>query len=219
MMGPTEAVPGFRNRYREEEYFTLNVRNGVIRNPQGTRMMAFPEDFILGLHRGLEDETGAASPIILYSVGRWWGARFVRRQAQEIRAFFDVEMGEMPAALYLLVLRRVWGLYGWGKLDVSLDLSEQGFVRVDIDRSIYSEVVGNLGRPSEFLVAGILASMIGEMAGRELECVQVACTSKGDRRSTFLVGIKPRTDIVKAWVEQGVPTTEILDRVTQGEVS
>lgn len=219
MMGPSDAIPGFRNRYREEEYFDLNVRNGVMRSPLGTRMMAFPEDFILGLHRGLEDETGAAAPIVLYSVGRWWGARFVRRQAQEVRAFFDVEMGEMPASLYLLVLRRVWALYGWGKIDLSFDLQEQGFVRVDIDRSIYSETVGNIGKPSEFLVAGILASTVGEMAGRELECVQVACKSKGDRRCTFLVGMKNRVESIQQWVEQGLGPSDILARVEQGEAS
>jgi len=218
MMGPTDVVPGFRNPYRDEEYFSLNVRNGVLRNSLGTRLVAFPEDFILGLHRGLEDETGAAAGVVLYSVGRWWGARFVRRQAQEIRSFFDVEMGEMPASLYLLVLRRVWAPYGWGRLDVSFELSEQGFVRVDIDRSIYSEVVGNIGRPSEHLVAGILASVIGELSGRDLECVQVACKSKGDRRCSFLVGIKSRADVVRAWVDQGVGPTDIIDRVAQGDI-
>ena len=218
MMGPSEAIPGFRNRYREEEYFDLNVKNGVIRNPLGTRMMAFPEDFILGLHRGLEDETGAASSVVLYTVGKWWGARFVRRQAQEVRAFFDVEMGEMPASIFMLVMRRVWSLFGWGSLDVSFDLSEQGFVRVDIDRSIYSETVGNIGRPSEFLVAGILASIVGEMAGRELDCVQIACRSKGDRRCTFLVGMKQRTEAIQKWVEKKAGPSDILQRVEAGEL-
>jgi uncharacterized protein len=214
-----DFVTRLRNPYREEDYFTLNVRNGVVRAPTGTRILSIPEELISGLHEGLEEECGAASSIVLYQCGKWWGKQFVKHQAHEIRHFFSEEAADLPLAVYLQVLRRVWSMYGWGALDVSFELKSHGFIEICISDAMYSSVVGNVGRTSDHIFAGVLASIVSDLAGRELECVETACRSRGDKRCFFLVGIKTRTEIVATLVKQGTPHAQIVETIGRGEVA
>ncbi len=218
MMKPDDVSARARNFYREEDYFSLNVRNGVIRNPTGVRMVAIPEEFVAGLHAGLEDETGAAAGVVLYQCGKWWGKRFAKAQAIEVRHFYNLEAAELPLHFYQQVLRKVWGLYGWGLLDISHEAREKGFIVVDVQNAMYSDVVGNIGRTTDHVIAGALASIIGELAGRPLECVEIACKSKGDPKCTFLVGVKSRIDVAQAWVKQGRTRASVLEAIAGGEL-
>ena len=218
MMKPDEVNPRARNFYREEDYFSLNVRSGVIRNPIGTRMLAVPEELIRGLHAGLETETGSASGIVLYQCGKWWGRQFIKRHGTETRHFYQMDHADLPLHFYVQVLKRVWAMYGWGLLDISFDVRDQGFIEASVKNAMYSEVVGNIGRTSDFVIAGVLSSIMGELAGRELECVETACKSKGDPTCQFLVGMKTRVDVVAGWVKQGRSRAQVLEGIAQGEI-
>jgi predicted hydrocarbon binding protein len=218
MMKPDEVVPRARNFYREEDYFTLNVRSGVVRSPLGTRMVAIPEDLVLGLHLGLEEETGGAAGIVLYQCGKWWGRQFIKRHGTETRHFYQQDHADLPLHFFLQTLRRIWALYGWGRLDLSFELRDKGFVSVSVENAMYSDAVGNVGRTTDYVIAGVLASVVGDLSGRELECAEVSCKSKGDARCEFLVGIKSRVDIVATWVKQGRTRAEILAAIAQGQL-
>jgi predicted hydrocarbon binding protein len=219
MITVADLAERVKNPYREDEYFNLNVRSGILRGPTGTRLLAVPEELIEGLHKGLEDECGQAAPIVLYQCGKWWGKQFWKRQQVEVRHFFQEEMGELPFAFFLHVLRKVWALYGWGQIDFSFALKDKGFVEVRVAQAMYSDAVGNIGRTSDHIMAGVLASVVSELAGRELECVEVGCRSKGDQRCTFVLGMKARVDPIAAWVKQGVSVQDILARLASGEAN
>jgi len=218
-MAPDDIAPRTRNHYKEEEYFSLNVRNGIIRSPIGTRMITIPEELVMGLQAGLQEEAGVASGVILYQCGKWWGARFIKRHAQEVRHFYQVEIGDLPLHFYMQVLRRVWALYGWGALDINFDLRDAGFVEATVQNAMYSDVVGAVGGPSDFLVAGALAAIVGEASGRDLDCVEVACRSRGDQRCDFLIALRSRVDVVEAWVKQGRTRAEIVAAIAAGELT
>lgn len=219
MMKPDEVAPRARNFYREEDYFSLNVRNGIIRSPIGTRMVGIPEELVMGLHAGLEEETGSAAGVVLYSCGRWWGRQFIKRHGTEIRQFYGMDVGDLPLHFQQQVLRRVWALYGWGVLELDFSLRERGFLEATVDNAMYAEVVGALGRTSDHLIAGVLASIVTDLAGRELECVEIACKSKGDPRCCFLLGLSSRVDVAAAWVKQGRARAEIVDAIAAGELA
>ncbi len=218
MMKPDDISPRARNHFREDEYFSLNVRSGVIRNVSGTRVLTIPEEFIAGLHAGLADETGGAAPIVLYECGKWWGKQFAKRHASEMRQLYASEAGELPYHFFEQVLRRVWALHGWGVVDVSFDLRDRGFVVVNVQNAFYSDIVGNIGRTSDHLIAGLLASILSDISGRDLSCVEIACRSKGDAKCSFLVGVEARTSSVAAWVSQGRSRSDILAELATGNV-
>ncbi len=219
MMKSDDVSPRARNHYIEEDYFSLNVRSGIIRSPIGTRMVGIPEELIAGLHAGLEEETGAAAGVVLYGCGRWWGKQFVRRHGLEIRHFYGMEAADLPLHFYSQVLRRVWAMYGWGALDMNLDLRGQGFVEFGVQSAMYSDVVGNIGRTSDYIIAGVLASIVSDLSGRELECVEITCRSKGDQRCAFLTGLGSRVDIVSQWVKQGRSRSEIVAAITSNTLA
>jgi predicted hydrocarbon binding protein len=218
MMHPDDVSPRARNHYREDEYFSLNVRSGVVRNPLGTRVVGIPEELIAGLHAGLTEETGGAADIVLYNCGKWWGKQFSVRHNQEMRQFFGKDQGELPMHFYLQVLKRVWALHGWGSVALSFALQEQGFIEVAVEQAMYSSVVGSLSRHSDAVTAGFLASVVSDMAGRDLECVEVACKSKGDTRCEFIIGLKSRIDVAQSWVKQGRSRAEILEAIRSGSL-
>ena len=219
MQEANDLTPRGRNFYRPSEYFDYNVPNGVIRNSAGTRMLTVPQELLAGVHGALDDETGAAAPIVLYNCGKWWGRRFIERHANELRRFYQKDAGELPLAFFLQVLRRIWALYGYGRLDVSFELEDKGFIVVNVLNAPYSDTVGNLGRPTEALMAGVLAAIITNLAGRDLECAQTSCTSKGERQASFLVGTHARVEVLRSWIKQGRSHGQIVEAIQAGELS
>ncbi|MEM9456451.1 MAG: V4R domain-containing protein [Myxococcota bacterium] len=213
------SSPVFANIYRPDEYFSHNVNSGTIRAPTGTRMLTVPEHLLIGIHEALLEETGAASPVVLYRCGRWWGRRFAQRYFAEVRHFYRVDAGELSLGVFLMLLRRAWGMMGWGNLEISFGLREHGFIEAKVQGSIYSEVIGHHEQPREQLVAGLLASIIGEISGRELECVQTSCKSVGAEQCVFLVGIKSRIDLLEAWVRQGRSHASIVETIREGALA
>jgi predicted hydrocarbon binding protein len=208
-----------RNPFREEHYFALNVKSGIIRSPTGTRMLGLPEELFVGLHAGLREETGEAAGVVLYTCGKWWGGRFWKRHSLELRTFYGCDMGDLPLHVQAHVMRRVFSLYGWGLVDTSFELSGRGFVEVTVEHAAYSHIVGNTGRCSDHLLAGVIATGLSELAGRELECAEIGCRSKGDATCSFIVGIKSRVAVAEAWVAQGKSRGDVVAAIAAGEVA
>jgi len=217
-MVETRAFPSLSNPYLPEEYFSHNLASGVIRAPTGTRMLIVPEQLLRGIHEALQEETGAAAGVVLYRCGRWWGRRFAQRYLAELRHFYQLDAAELSLGVFVVLLRRAWGMLGWGRLELSFALQDHGFLEAHVHGSVYSDVVGTSDQPSEQLVAGLLASLVSELAGRELECVQTTCKSVGSDRCVFLVGIKSRIDLINTWVRQGRSHATIVESILDGSL-
>lgn len=218
-VSPNDLGRFAKNHFREDEYFSLNVKSGILRSSSGTRMLGIPEELILGLHAGLAEETGDASAIVLYSCGKWWGQKFWKRHGLELRKFYGVDLADVPLQLQQQIMRRVFALYGWGLVETSFDLSERGFVEVTVQNAVYSDIVGNLGRTADHMLAGILAAGFSDLAGRDLDAVEIACRSKGDSTCAFLIGMKSRVNVAEAWMGRGRTRTEIVRAILDGELA
>jgi predicted hydrocarbon binding protein len=140
----------------------------------------------------------------------WWGKQFAKRHAAEVRQLYGTSADELPYHFFEQVLKRVWALHGWGTLDISFDLRSRGYVVLNVHNAIYSDVVGNIGKTSDHLVAGFVASIMSDIAARELSCVEIACRSKGDAKCSFVAGLGTRLEVVSAWVSQGRSRSDIL---------
>ncbi len=214
-----EASAQAQNPFRAEDYFSLDVRKGVIVNPIGSRMIAVPDQLMQGLEAGLLEETGSATPVILFSVGKWWGARYAKRHGAETKQFFGRELHEVPLAVYLQSLRRSWALMGLGRLELSFKYAEAGFVVADIQDTPYSAAIGKSDRPTDHLVAGVLAALISDISGRDLSCAEIACKSMGDASCRFVVGTTDRLAPVATWVKQRRSVNEILESLRSSQTS
>jgi hypothetical protein len=83
---------------------------------------------------------------------------------------------------------------------------------------MYSDVVGNVGKTTDHIIAGVLAAILSELAGRELHAVEICCKSKGDARCHFMIGTEARTKILDSWVREGRKRREILDAIARDEL-
>lgn len=217
-MSDTDFALFSKNPYREGDYFSLNVRSGVIRSPLGARTVAVPEDLVLGLLAGLDEECGAASKVVLYTCGRHWGQRFMKRLAVESRQFWQRDAADLPLHFHTQVLRRIWALYGWGVLRFDHALTEHGVLEAIVENAMFGTVVGNVGKTSDAVVAGVLSAIVSELAGRELHAVEIACTSRGDARCHFIIATEARTRAIDGLVREGKKRRDILDALTRGEL-
>jgi predicted hydrocarbon binding protein len=101
-------------------------------------------------------------------------------------------------------------------VDFSFELKDRGFIIVNVQNAMYSEVVGNIGRTSDHIVAGLLSAIGTDLAGRELECVEIACRSKGDARCSFLLGMGSRLTAVEDMVRGKRSRVEIVAELDKG---
>jgi len=68
-------------------------------------------------------------------------------------------------------------------------------------------------RPSCFLTTGLLANLLGRIAGREVAVLEVECRSRGDARCRFLFGGAETLDAVYSHVAAGASTSDSLTRL------
>lgn len=205
--------------YAPRRYYQLDVGAGVLRSSVGARLLSVSEDMILGIHEALADETGEAAPVVLYSCGRWWGKRLIRRLLAEQKQLFGHDTLELPLGAFAVLLRRAFACLGWGQVELDFSLQEQGFVGVMVERPMYAETVGVQEQPSEALLAGVFAAMVSELAGRELEAAQLLCPSVGNSHASFLIGLKGRVAVINAWQAQGRSLEDIRSGILDGSLA
>ena len=217
MQAPIEI--NAKNPYNPEDYFSYNIAAGVIRAPDGARVVTVPDSLLRAIHASLEHEAGEAASVILQQCGKIWGRRFADRHLLEIRREFKSDAGQFPFGLFAQVLRAVWSMNGWGSLSMSFALQTQGFIEVTVENALYGELVGKSDRPVEHLWAGLLGAFFSVVAGQDLEATQVACVSCGAPSNVFLIGLAARAQIVSGWVRQGRSAAKITQSILEGDLA
>lgn len=198
------------NYFLPRLYVKSDLELGLLENRSGNRLLAIPDTLIKALYRGLEQETGLASRLVLYNCGRWWGKNFFGRLRQELRHHFGRDIGDLSMAEFLDSLGQCWAVHGWGRIELDPSYSEQGFLLIQTWNSPCAAQAPPMQRPVCFLDAGILASLFGQLCGQELSCVQISCESLGADCNRFLVGLEVRLDPVTEQVENGLDYGAIL---------
>src|SRR5690606_24001752 len=100
---------------------------------------------------------------------------------------------------------------GWGHLGMvpvhpgvgALDSTD--WVEVDSD--------GTAARPTCFFTTGLLANLLGRVAGEDVAVLEVECRSRGDARCRFLFGGPASLDAVFEGVCAGEPVADTLARL------
>lgn len=206
------------NYFAHDAYVSGDFEIGLIENRAGARLIAFPRLLLEAMYTALEQETGQASGLVLYNCGRWWGKNFYRRFAAEVTEYYGKPLAEMEMVQFIECIKQCWKTYGWGIMDMDLTHYEQGFLVVKTSHSPFAEAAPKSTKPMCFAEAGLLSAFFSQLSGKELDCVQTGCESKGEEYNYFVLGIKDRVSKAQAWLEEGQDHQTIMERlcVSQG---
>jgi uncharacterized protein len=195
-------IPLPDNYFAPKTYIQSDLELGLIENRSGGRLLAIPDTLIKALYAGLEQETGLASRMVLFNCGNWWGRNFYKRLSDELTSHYRQSFGDLPMAEFIQALQQCWTTHGWGRFELDQRYQAQGLLRVSTWNSPFAAQAPIMDRPVCFLDAGIFAAFFGQLAGRELGCVQISCESLGSDCNRFVVGLASRLEPVEEMLDQ-----------------
>jgi hypothetical protein len=208
-----KRLPG--NYYAQDIYVRGELEMGLLENRRGDRLLALPETLIQGIYAGLEKETGAASRLVLYNCGRWWGKHFFNRFRDEMTDYYEQALVDMSMSRFLQALRNCWATYGWGRLTLDTSYQGQGLLVVQTWNSTFARQASGHQRPVCALEAGVLAAFFGELAGQELYCWQISCESLGAESNRFVIGLRNRLEPAEASWDASLSYEAIMTKLCQ----
>jgi predicted hydrocarbon binding protein len=106
-------------------------------------------------------------------------------------------------------LAQIFQARGWGTL--RHEDAHPGVGALNSLDWVEVDALGSALRPSCFLTTGLLANLLGRMAGEEVAVLEVECRSRGDARCRFLFGSADALDAVYAHIASGDSASAALD--------
>ncbi len=157
------------------------------------REIRIPADSILILHRTLRAEVGAqAATVALQTAGHAAGDALYERFDREGR------VDETPHATFWSRLSGLFREMGWGTVE---HRELHAGVGALVARDWFEVEVG--GRPSCPFSTGVLARILGQVAGRDVAVMAVPCDDDSDGCCRFLFGAGPVLQQVYAGLREG----------------
>jgi predicted hydrocarbon binding protein len=203
------------NYFADPEFFRTDVTRGVTRTPTGTRICTLPSDFLLGLRDAVIYECGRSYRSVLKAAGKRWGLQFARRLERELTAHYQSPFRDLAPGLVRTCLADAFNSHGYGRLTLASLPEDSEFTVAEIRDSVMPAIVREADRPVDLLIAGMLGSVLAQLGGRQLDCVQTECPSMGAECSRFLVGPTSRLTEVEEWLDglEQMPTHDAIVRV------
>ncbi len=202
------------NNYNAKDFLKFAVQKGTVHTRSGLRAFLATEDFVVGLHRGLEEEVGDAAAMILYRCGFRWGVEDMKVFAPLVEGEFNLRFEDMD--IHFMLETWWWWLQtqGWGAWRLDLSQRKQGMITVDIFDSAIAKSLGNVGKPVCYLYAGVLAGVFTYIAKRDLAGIEVQCYAMGEDFCRFIIGSEKRINAAQFWLTEGATAAEIVSRMS-----
>ncbi len=113
-----------------------------------------------------------------------------------------------PAERFWQRLTQLFQSRGWGVL--RHEDAHAGVGALSSPDWVEADAFAGAMRPSCFLTTGLLANLLGRIAGREVAVLEVECRSRGDARCRFLFGSAETLDAVYSHVARGENASDSL---------
>ncbi|MBE9144569.1 V4R domain-containing protein [Planktothrix mougeotii] len=207
-------LPG--NYFAYNAYIKGDLELGLLENRLGSRLLGLPLTLLQAIYTGLEQETGQATPLVLFNCGRWWGKNFYVRFCEETSEYYGKAVAQMEMIEFIQCLQQCWKTHGWGTFDLDARYTNTGFLILMTKNSPFASAASHVPQhPACFLEAGVFSSFFSRLTGRDLHCVQTTCESMGADCNYFILGLSNRLQAVEAWVDEGKDHETILKQLCE----
>lgn len=179
--------------------------------------LALPVDSLAALRRALGETLGAdGAAHALLAAGHAAGDAFFQAlsrvhahgmapQAQHAASAALRELGEDA---FWSRLSQLFADRGWGTL--VLETVHPGIGELRSPDWVEADAAAGALRPACFFSAGLLANLLGQVAGNEVAILEVECRSQGDVHCRFLFGAAATLDEVHRRIEAGEDVASAL---------
>ena len=208
------AQPFIHNHYTNGEFLTHDQPNGQILNAYGERVVHVPEEFIIGVSAGLEEELGETSACeVMYRCGSQWGRRDMETFRPRVQAEYECEFDKLGMGMMLETWWWPLQLEGWGAWGYDFTQGKQGLIFIDLYESAVAKSLGNIGSVVCHFYAGMFGSVFSYLASKELACIEIQCYAMGEDHCKFLVSSSQRVDAASFWREEGATSKDIIKKL------
>ncbi|MEM9456454.1 MAG: V4R domain-containing protein [Myxococcota bacterium] len=202
------------NYYNAQDFLRYDACAGSVTTHTDARAIHVSEDFLVGLHAGLEDEVGDAAPVVMYKMGFRWGLADIRHFEAVMAREFGRDVQDMNLQF---VMEQWWWppqVMGWGSWEIDFESKkDQGLVIVNVFDSAVAKSLGEIGKPVCYVYAGLFAGVLTHLARRPLAGIEIQCYAMGADFCRFVIGSEKRINAIEFWLEEGASTDEILRRL------
>lgn len=188
--------------YARPDYFNTDVAKGVTRTPQGTRICAVADDFLMGFRTAIIYECGPAARLVLKTAGKRWGDKFITRMEQELTAYYGSPFRELHAALVDQILHEAFNYHGYGWLTIH---RHAAYIEIEVDNAVLPSLVQFTERPVDDMMTGLFGAVFSHLLGRTYEAIQTECLSTAGEKTRFLVAAADIIAPLEEWAEQQNP--------------
>ena len=203
-------------RFFSQDSNRYDLSAGTAYNAAGSRVIYLSTDVVKGIHQALVEETGPAWRLILKNCGTLWGRRVAKHLDHELGLIFNVNPAELPVAEYLKLVEGYFSTHGWGLMKLDLSKAEShGVITATLENSLFSEVLDQETSRVDYLVAGVLRSLITHIAGHDLDCHEIASTRSGSPHGFFAITAASRLEALESRIEKGESADTLLASLCQ----
>lgn len=201
-MQGNESIRLKGNYYARADYFNTDVAKGVTRTPNGTRICAVADDFLVGFRTAIMYECGPAYRLVLKTAGKRWGEKFIARMEQELTAYYGGPFRELHQGLIDQALVDAFNYHGYGLLTIQ---RHDGYLDITVEHAVMPSLVQFAERPVDDMMTGLLGAVFSHLTGRTLEAIQTECPSTAGEKTRFLVAASDVIAPIEEWAEQQTP--------------
>lgn len=206
---------GYHNYYVPGEFFREDQEEGSIYLRDGQRAAKVSEDFIVGLHSGLEEDVGDASNLIMYKCGIEWGLQDMKRFNNRMRHEFGGGKLDVWQMNKRFVFETWWWpltIEGWGGWTLDLTFAKRDITFVEIRNSAVARSMERVGKPVCHLYAGMFAGVFSFFEREERQSIEVQCYSMGNDCCKFMIGKEKQVNAAEFWRQEGANAEEIREK-------
>lgn len=197
---------------------TYDLYEGTATDATNTRVVYISSDIVRGIHAALREEAGPAWRVILKTSGRTWGQAYYRLFARQVKRVNKSPLESLPVESFLEHLCALFACNGWGVVEFDLSRTfDAGIVRIRLHNSMVVDALDHLRERVDYLIAGMLAGFFSEVAGSELDCIEVASPLTGARCTEFLLSGRNRLERIRARLEEDATTEsdDLVERIRE----
>lgn len=165
-----------------------------------TRTVAVPAEFF-GALRALS-ATDANAVAALRDAGYAAGVGLFESFEQWLASHGELPAELLPDDRFSVVIAEFLSVAGWGSVQVSA--VSDAVMAIDADEWAEADAEAAVVSPSCHVGTGLLAGLLGRVAGAPLSVLEVECRSAGHSRCRFLVGSVDVMQYVYEAMERGV---------------
>ncbi|MDX2011127.1 MAG: hypothetical protein SFW67_13090 [Myxococcaceae bacterium] len=196
--------------FSRSDFLSFDVKNGVLRSPAGTRMLAVNDDFLRGFVSALDYEAGEAASLILRKCGTFFGRRLAQRFEAEVSQWSQTPLRDRPMSEYAGLMADLFKGCGLGAVDVDFSNGDRGFLSVKLVNSPMQDL-GPRGHVGDDLFCGLFEGFFTHFTDTGLGCLQTGDVRLGNREgTTFVLGFEEVIARAKDLLAQKQPHSAIV---------